>query len=610
MGTGATGEAQTQEMVLTGRVLGRCRLEERLGQGRTSVVYRARHLALDTTVAVKILTHEAAHLKQVRESFAREARALAAIDHENVLKVYDVGLEGELHFIVMELLEGQSVQDLITGEERVGVLDALRITRQAAAGLAAAHARGIIHRDVKPGNLVIMPDGTVKVVDFGLAAAWDDATKRVGTPHYMAPEVCRTGRAELGSDVYALGITLYHMLVGQPPYSGMEVRDVLRAHIRAKTLHPEREVPSLTPAVVGLLQAMTKGDPLVRPSAEEVVVEVDRFGGARMREKLNLRRLRFADRTEGEGTARRWVIGAVVVAAVAVVAFLGLRGGEGESNPEPEPRAETPPAPPTPARDPAVVAAERAEEERRENEARDLLEGAERWARENWHSRSDTAAVLSRYRSVRSTGRGTEAGEQAAAVIRQIEDGARHPHPDRTWSDPEALTAASEALETVRQAMPAALAARDYASLVAALPEPVSDPSGELEAEVESVRRLATALARLKEDLVGRLGGLPREDRRIRLDGETARVQALSADTFTIEQESETREVAWSDVPASEIASLALRAFPGDREALVALIAFSRVHDLASVRGTAELELGLLGGPRDDEAFLRWLESR
>ena len=130
------------------------------------------------------------------EKFATEARAIAKIDNENVLKIYDVGLEGEQHFLVMELLDGESILDLITREGRLEPLDALRVARQAANGLAAAHAQGIIHRDVKPENLVLLEDGTVKLVDFGLAVGDDAGSQRVGTPHYMAPEICEDGQAE------------------------------------------------------------------------------------------------------------------------------------------------------------------------------------------------------------------------------------------------------------------------------------------------------------------------------------------------------------------------------------------------------------------------------
>jgi serine/threonine-protein kinase len=180
---------------LIGKVLGRCLLEAKIGQGRTASVYRARHQALDATVAVKVLSLAAASIPEIRESFMTEARAIAKIDNENVIKVYDVGEEGGRHFLVMELLEGESILDLVQREGPMEVMDALRVVRQAANGLAAAHGRGIIHRDVKPQNLVLLEDGTVKVVDFGLAAAEESGAKRVGTPHYMPPEVCEAGQA-------------------------------------------------------------------------------------------------------------------------------------------------------------------------------------------------------------------------------------------------------------------------------------------------------------------------------------------------------------------------------------------------------------------------------
>jgi serine/threonine-protein kinase len=311
---------------LIGRVLGRCRLLERIGHGRTAVVYRAHHEALDATVAVKILLSAAANNPELVGNFESEARAIARIDNENVLKIYDVGSEGSLHYLVMELLEGDSILDLVEREGRFDVMDALRVTRQAASGLGAAHSSDILHRDVKPQNLVVLEDGTVKLVDFGLAAESGEADiRRVGTPHFMAPETCQSGVAEPRSDVYALGITLYHMLVGTPPYKGKDVAGIMKAHIEGVPLRPERHRPGLPREVSELIRRMTNRVATERPSAAELVDQLDAIGGTTLKEKTTLRRRRarmrgriHARSSSGSGV---WLLVLVGLAVAGLVIY-------------------------------------------------------------------------------------------------------------------------------------------------------------------------------------------------------------------------------------------------------------------------------------------------
>lgn len=315
---------------LVGRVLGRCRLLERVGQGRTAIVYRAHHEALGTTVAVKILLPAAAKNPEIVRNFETEARAIAQIDNENVLKIYDVAAEGELHFLVMELLEGDSILDLVQREGRLDVMDALRVTRQAASGLAAAHANDILHRDVKPQNLVVLEDGTVKLVDFGLAAeSGGEDIRRVGTPHFMAPETCESGIARPRSDIYGLGITLYHMLVGQPPYAGRDVAGIMKGHIEGAPLRPERDRPGLPRAVADLVRAMTHRVATERPSATDLIDRLDGIGGRELKEKRTLRRrrarLRSRMQSRAAGGSGIWIAMLVGAAAVALLVYLMTR---------------------------------------------------------------------------------------------------------------------------------------------------------------------------------------------------------------------------------------------------------------------------------------------
>ncbi len=158
-------DAQATSDPLIGQTVGRCKILERIGAGRTAIVYRAHYEALDDNVAVKILTKEARALDELVERFETEARVIAKLDNENIVKIYDVGSDGDNHFIVMELLDGEEAIEIISRDEKVDPMDALRVVRQSANGLAAAHAKGIVHRDIKPQNLLLLEDGTVKVLD-------------------------------------------------------------------------------------------------------------------------------------------------------------------------------------------------------------------------------------------------------------------------------------------------------------------------------------------------------------------------------------------------------------------------------------------------------------
>jgi len=157
---------------LIGTTLGKCKIEKLIGEGKTSVVYRAHYKPLKRTVAVKVLHDHMAKEPSVLRVFQREGRAVAALDHENILKIYDVGEDQGKYFLVLGLLRGEELKKVIddSDDNRLDVAIALEYARQAAKGLAAAHRKNLIHRDIKPQNLVVEPDGQVKIVDFGLAA--------------------------------------------------------------------------------------------------------------------------------------------------------------------------------------------------------------------------------------------------------------------------------------------------------------------------------------------------------------------------------------------------------------------------------------------------------
>ncbi|HEX6229617.1 MAG TPA: protein kinase [Solirubrobacterales bacterium] len=269
-------------MTETGVLSGRYEIGERLGSGGMSNVHRATDRILERTVAVKILAEHLADDERFVARFRREALAVAKLIHPNIVQVYDTGIDGDRHYIVMEYVEGQSGAQIL---QRQGPLEpevAAEIGIQACAGLDYAHRRGIIHRDVKPGNLMIVggPVGggemTVKLTDFGIARAIEQTRitqvgSVVGTAAYLAPEQVRGEEATPATDVYALGVVIYQFLTGRLPYEGstlaeLAVRQQNERPLPASTYNDE--VPETLSAAV--LRAL-EGDPERRyASAEEL----------------------------------------------------------------------------------------------------------------------------------------------------------------------------------------------------------------------------------------------------------------------------------------------------------------------------------------------------
>ena len=234
------GDGNRPQLVPNDTVIGGCRIVRRIGKGGMAEVYLARQLALDIDVAMKILRQLPETGKRIAQRFLREARAAAQLSHENIVHIRNVGREGDYQFIEMEHLPGGSLGDILDRGPFRDVPAAIRMLREAAAGVQAAHRKGIIHRDIKPDNLMLTAAQRVKVVDFGLAAIASGhplsqgSSSRLteegvilGTPHYMAPEQWEGKEVDERTDVYSLGATFYHLLSGRTPFDGRTALELI-----------------------------------------------------------------------------------------------------------------------------------------------------------------------------------------------------------------------------------------------------------------------------------------------------------------------------------------------------------------------------------------------
>lgn len=242
---------------------GRYELIEKIGEGGMAVVYKGKDRLLNRYVAIKILRPEFTKDAQFVENFKRESQAAANLQHPNIVSVYDVGKEGNIHFIVMELIDGRPLSDIIKERAPMDYREAIEITRQVASALSMAHRNNIIHRDVKPHNIMMTRDGMAKLTDFGIAKAVSDSTlvtetsRIIGSVHYFSPEQARGAYVDERSDIYSLGIVLYEMLTGQVPFDGDNPVQVALMHINDEITPPSKLVSGIPPALEKLVMKAT-----------------------------------------------------------------------------------------------------------------------------------------------------------------------------------------------------------------------------------------------------------------------------------------------------------------------------------------------------------------
>jgi serine/threonine-protein kinase len=266
---------------LAGLKLGNYRLERVLGRGRMGVVYLAQDEALLRPTAIKVLAWASTEARgqDPVQWFLGEARLVARINDPRVVQIYGAAKQGDYCYIAMEYVAGQSTESLIASEGRLPPETATDILVQAASALHAAHLAGVVHRDVKPGNLLIGPGGMTKLGDFGMAhglagVPMGQASVRAGTPFYTAPEIWRGGVASAASDIYALGATYFHLLTGRPPYLEADLAAVERAHVIDPIPDPRAMEPSLPASCASLvMRALAKLPADRQPSAQVVMWE-------------------------------------------------------------------------------------------------------------------------------------------------------------------------------------------------------------------------------------------------------------------------------------------------------------------------------------------------
>ena len=262
------GRAQTDKGKdpLVGQKIAQYRIVKKLGQGGMGSVYEAKHLELGRSVALKILSPKlAAEDPDSVERFKREARAAAVLEHPNVVTTHAVGSEGDHHFIELQLIDGESLQARVQREKGLPVAEATRIILGAANALGAGHEQNIVHRDIKPGNIMLTKKGQVKVMDFGLAKDVTSSAQLtvsghiMGTPHYMSPEQCDGAPLDGRADIYSLGATYYAILAGQTPYQGTSLLGILKQQAEAPVPDVREKCPEAPKSVQRVIKkAMAK----------------------------------------------------------------------------------------------------------------------------------------------------------------------------------------------------------------------------------------------------------------------------------------------------------------------------------------------------------------
>jgi eukaryotic-like serine/threonine-protein kinase len=280
---------------MLGLKIGNYKITSMIGEGGMGAVYRAVHESLGRSAAVKVLLPEISTSRDMVTRFFNEARSAASIQHPGIIETYDFGfLPDGRAYIIMEFLEGESLASRLRRTHRMQHVRALQIVRSVARALHAAHEQGIVHRDIKPDNIFLVPDPEmptgerIKILDFGIAKLGSDGAETgltqtgavMGTPTYMAPEQCRgAGSVDRRADLYALGCILYEMLCVRPPFIAEGAGDIIAHHLYFQPQSPRSHDASIAPPLEALVLSLLQKDPVHRPPTAVALVEaIDRLG--------------------------------------------------------------------------------------------------------------------------------------------------------------------------------------------------------------------------------------------------------------------------------------------------------------------------------------------
>ena len=269
-------------MDLVGRYIGnRYEILEKIGNGGMATVYKAKCHVLNRFVAVKVLKEEFTTDEEFIRRFNIEAQSAAGLTHPNIVSVYDVGHEDNIYYIVMELIQGKTLKQIISESGILPWKWSVNIAIQIASALEAAHKNNIVHRDIKPHNIIITEDGVAKVTDFGIAKAVSNSTitafgTTIGSVHYFSPEHARGGYTDAKSDLYSLGIVMYEMLTGRVPFDADTPVSIALKHMQEKPVEPIKLNPSIPLAVNQIIMKAMRKDPNERyQSATEMLRDLN-----------------------------------------------------------------------------------------------------------------------------------------------------------------------------------------------------------------------------------------------------------------------------------------------------------------------------------------------